>query len=83
MSNKSSGRRCGRRRSKVDIRYTLFRWAMGIILYRPLFVHAYLQTHSRGRIFRWEFIHIFVRDITCVYVVHYSRYDFDGFGCVV
>jgi hypothetical protein len=62
VSNKSSGRHCGRRRSKVDIRYTLFRWAMGIILYRPLFVHAYLQTHSRGRILRWEFI--FVRDIS-------------------
>ena len=84
MRNKSSGRRCGRRRSKVDIRYTLFRWAMGIILYRPLFVHVRIYKHTaEGEYYDGNLFSLEILVITCVYVVHYSRYDFDGFGCVV
>ena len=75
----------GAQRSTLDILYSDGRWGLSFIG-RYSCMRIYKHTaEGESRILRWEFI--FVRDISyyvrILYVVHYSRYDFDGFGCVV
>ena len=71
----------GAQRSTLDILYSDGRWGLSFIG-RYSCMRIYKHT-AEGEYYDGNLFSLEILVITCVYVVHYSRYDFDGFGCVV